>query len=314
VKPIILIKHDAPHIVEELNRDFDVLEFDLAKGQPGPAALREARVLVTSGTRGAFPEEFAALPRLGLICTVGTGYERVDLAEARRRGIPVTHAAGVNAPVVADHAFALLLACVRNIPAHHATAAAGLWREGHAPRPMAAGKKLGIIGMGGIGRHIARRAEAFDMPVSYMARSRKDGLTWTYFTDVEAMAREVDFLIAAVPGGAETFHMINRRVLRALGPAGFLINVGRGTVVATEDLVAALNASEIAGAGIDVFEDEPEIPESLRSAPNVVLTPHVAGTAPETRKISAAQMRRNIEAFLAGRPLETLVPELADMA
>lgn len=311
MKPIILIKHDAPHIVDELSRDFDVLEFDLAAGKPDAVALKEARVLITSGFRGAFPDELAALPNLGLICTVGTGYEKVDLAAARARGIAVVHAAGINAGVVADHAFALLLACLRNIPAYHASAAAGRWREGLSPRPMAAGKKLGLIGMGGIGKAIARRAEAFDMPVSYMARSRKDGLPWTYFTDAEALAREVDILIAAVPGGPETFHMIDRRVLRALGPQGFVINVGRGTVVATDDLVAALNAGEIAGAGIDVFETEPDIPPALRTAANIVLTPHVAGTAPETRRIGAALMRRNIEAFLAGRPLETPVPEMA---
>ncbi|MEQ8804605.1 MAG: NAD(P)-dependent oxidoreductase, partial [Rhodospirillales bacterium] len=210
----------------------------------------------------------------------------------------------------ADHAFALLLATVRNIPVYDASARAGKWREDLPQRPMANGKKIGIIGMGAIGQGLAKRAEGFGMEVSYMARSAKDGLPWRYVDNVQDLAQHVDFLISAVPGGPATHHMINRAVLEALGPNGFLVNVGRGTVVHTDDLIAALRDGVIAGAGLDVFEDEPVIPEALCAMTNVILTPHVGGAAPEVQVLGVQLMRRNIEAFLAGQPLASPIPEI----
>lgn len=311
VKPIILFKHEAPRHRVDFAPDFTLLDFDLAAGTPDDAARKDARILVTSGFIGVTREEIAALPALGLICTIGTGYEKVDLATARERGIRVTHAAGMNAPSVADHAFALLLAIVRNIPVYDASARAGKWREDLPQRPMPSGRKIGIIGMGAIGQGIARRAEGFDMEVSYMARSAKAGLPWRYVDNVRDLARDVDFLISAVPGGPATHHMIDRAVLEALGPGGFLVNVGRGSVVHTDDLIAALQGGIIAGVGLDVFEDEPTIPDALRTMTNVVLTPHVGGAAPEVQILGVKLMRQNIEAFLAGAPLISPIPELS---
>lgn len=311
MKPVILFKHEAPRHRVNFAPDFTLLDFDLSAGAPDEAVRKEARILVTSGFIGVTREEIAALPALALICTIGTGYEKVDLEAAFARGIRVTHAAGMNAPSVADHAFALLLAAVRNIPVYDASTRAGKWREDLPQRPMAGGKKIGIIGMGGIGMGIARRAEGFDMEVSYMSRTAKADLPWRFFGDVADLARHVDFLVSAVPGGQSTHHMIDRRVLEALGKDGFLVNVGRGSVVHTDDLISALRDGVIAGAGLDVFEDEPNIPEALRRMTNVVLSPHVGGAAPEVQVLGVQLMRRNIEAFLAGQPLISPIPELA---
>jgi lactate dehydrogenase-like 2-hydroxyacid dehydrogenase len=255
-----------------------------------------------------------ALPALSLICCVGTGFENVDVAAARERGIVVVHGAGTNAGAVADHAFALLLAVMRDILRFDASARHGDWRGGLRPRPIPSGKRLGMIGMGGIGERVARRAAAFDMAVSYHTRTPRPNLPWRHFTSALALAEAVDCLIVAAPGGAQTHHMIDAAVLRALGPNGFLVNVGRGSIVDTAALVEALRAGTIAGAALDVFEEEPMIPEDLRTMPNIVLTPHVAAFAPEVQGEGALLLRRNIELFLSGQPVLTPVPELTAYA
>jgi lactate dehydrogenase-like 2-hydroxyacid dehydrogenase len=283
------------------------------QGDPQLSTLRDdlaatIRVVVTNGVVGMTGAEMARFPTLELICAVGTGYETIDVAAARDRGIRVTHAAGTNAVAVAEHAVALLLAAVRNIPGYDASAKGGTWRGDISPRPIVNGKKLGILGMGDIGQRIARSAAAFDMPVSYVATAPKPHLPYAFKATVMELAETVDFLICAVPGGVETRHMINADVLRALGPGGYLVNVGRGSVVDTNALIDALNTRTLAGAALDVFEDEPEIPEALRRLRNVVLTPHIAGIAPEVQQLSAVLLGKNIRAFLAGEPLVSPVP------
>jgi lactate dehydrogenase-like 2-hydroxyacid dehydrogenase len=168
-----------------------------------------------------------------------------------------------------------------------------------------------MIGMGGIGERVARRAVAFDMAVSYHTRTPRPDLPWRHFTSALALAEAVDCLVVAAPGGLQTYHMIDAPVFNALGPNGFLVNVGRGSVVDTAALVEALRAGTIAGAALDVFENEPSVPEELRAAPNIVMTPHVAAFAPEVRDAGALLLRRNIELFLNGQPVLTPVPELA---
>ncbi|WP_342358461.1 NAD(P)-dependent oxidoreductase [Terrarubrum flagellatum] len=309
MKPDILIKVDAPVFRADLGRDFAIHDFDLKREIPGADILKRARILITSGSAGCTREEMDALPSLGLICCVGTGFEKVDLDAARGRGVVVTHGAGVNAAAVADHAFALLLSIVRNIPAYHASAVAGEWRGAMKTRPMLGGKKIGIVGMGGIGTRVARRAEGFEMEVSYLATKPKPELPWTFKSTAVELASGADFLVVAAPGGAGTFHMIDAAALKALGPQGFLVNVGRGSVVDTKALIEALASGGIAGAALDVFEGEPDIPAELRSLPNVVLTPHVGGAAPEVQSLGAQLMRKNIELFLGGKPVATPVPQ-----
>ena len=312
MKNTILFKHPAPLFRAELKSDFELVDFDLAAGTPADDVRAQARVLVTSGSYGAFADEIAALPALELICCVGTGYDKVDLEAARAHGVRVTHSAGTNAEAVADHAFALLLAAVRDVPRYDRQARSGEWRPPTDTRPPANGRSIGIIGMGGIGKGIARRAEGFGMPVAYTARSAKSDLPWTFVEDVKELAAVSDFLVVAVPGGDETRHMINSDVLKALGPDGFLVNIGRGSVVATDDLVTALKDGVIKGAGIDVYEDEPNIPPELCALPNIVLTPHTAGMTDGIHALSAKLMRENLEAFFAGKLLITPIPEMSD--
>lgn len=273
--------------------------------------LSRAEVVITSGTVGFSAGEMDRLPNLRLVGTIGTGYENIDLNAARARGIRVTHAAGANAPAVAEHAFGLLLSVVRAIPTYSALAKADLWRGDVTPRPMITGKRLGIFGLGGIGTRIGRIGEAFGMSVAYTSRSRKPQLPWTCHDRLVDLAGAVDFLISVAPGSSATFHVVNAEVLEALGPTGYLVSIGRGSVVDTDALVAALNTGTIAGAAVDVYETEPHVPKALREAPNVVLTPHVAGVSSDVQIISAQRILDNIAALVAGEPLPSLVPEMA---
>lgn len=313
-KQDVIFKIEAPAFREALKPQFQI--HDLLPDRPLPNAevRSSARILVTTGFAGASADEIKSLPKLSLICCIGTGYENVDLSAARQRGIAVTHGAGSNASAVADHAFAMLLAIMRNIPMFDSVAKQDLWRGNLLPRPIPSGKRLGIVGLGAIGKRIAMRAEGFEMEISYHARTMKSDVPWRYIPSVVDLASEVDCLIVAAPGGAETFHMVNAPVLAALGPNGFLVNVGRGSVVDTAALVDALNSNAIAGAALDVFEQEPSIPLSLRNMKNVILTPHVAAYAPEVQSVSADLLRQTIERFLQGDRLLSLIPEMKGAA
>lgn len=310
----IVFKERFASYVERLAEAFTVHDTDLAITDLPPEIAQCIDVLVTSGSAGATRAEIEALPKLRLICTVGTGYEGIDLDAARERGVLVTHAAGVNAPVVADHAMALLLAVVRAIPQGDSLARSGRWRTGLTSRPMLAGKRMGILGMGAIGQAIARRAAGFDMPVGYWSRSAKDLPGITRAATPVALAASVDCLVCALPGDGSTYHLIGREVFEALGPEGFFVNIGRGSTVDTEALVAALESGAIAGAGLDVFENEPGVPESLCRTPNTVLTPHIAGSAPEAQEISAELIIRNIRGLIDGTGVISPVPEMRGAA
>ena len=265
----------------------------------------EIDVVLTRGPLGITAEEIAALPLLRLICVIGAGYEAVDLDAARARGIVVTNGAGANASAVADHAMALLFAVVRDICRADATTRQGQWNR--VISPSLAGKRLGILGLGAVGMAIARRgALGFDMQVRYHSRSRRD-VPYQYCESVLELARESDFLIVATPGGADTRGLVGRDVLDALGPQGFLVNIARASVVATAEMVAALREGRIAGAGLDVFDDEPSVPDELKALGNVVLTPHVAAQTPEAARDMVALVLKNLQAFFAGEPVLTPV-------
>lgn len=266
----------------------------------------EIDAVLTRGPLGLSAAEIAALPALQIICVIGAGYEQVDLAAAAARGITVTNGAGANAVAVADHAMALLLAAVRNIPQADATTRQGQWNR--VISPSISGKRLGILGLGAVGLAIARRgALGFDMQVSYHNRSRRDDVAYSYCDSPLALARESDFLIVATPGGANTRQLVDSAVLDALGPEGFLVNIARASVVSTADMVAALREGRIAGAALDVFDDEPNVPDELKTLPNVVLTPHVAGQSPEAARDTVALVLKNLQAFFAGEPVLTPV-------
>jgi lactate dehydrogenase-like 2-hydroxyacid dehydrogenase len=270
------------------------------------------RAVLTNGRGGLSGEEMALLPRLELVCAVGAGYEAVDLEAARRRGIAVANCPGTNAPAVADSAMMLLLAAARHLLKADRFVRAGGWQDQwRVDTPRICGKRLGILGLGRIGSQIAQRAaRGFDMEIGYHNRNAVAGSPHRYFGSVVELAAWADFLVAAAPGGAGTRHLIGREALAALGPAGYLVNVGRGTIVDTAALLEALRANRIGGAGLDVLEGEPSFPAAapeLLQFDNVVITPHCAGRAPESRTAATALIIDNLDAHFAGRPLPSAV-------
>ena len=257
----------------------------------------------TNGTIGLSGEAMRAMPALQIILAQGTGYENIDLVAARERSIAVATGAGTNAECAADHATALLLSLVREIPSVDRRARAGEWAELRVSRPAIYGKRLGIVGLGRIGQLIARRAMGFDLEVAYHTRRELAELPYRHEPDLVALAAWADFLVLACPGGPTTRGMVNAAVLEALGAGGYLVNVARGSVIDTPALIAALRKRRIAGAALDVFENEPGIPPELRELPNVVLTAHLAGSAPEVREAQIELALSNLDAFFGGEPL-----------
>ena len=303
-------------LVEAVNDYLPLLEqagFELIRA-PTLASRAEAiaahgeriDAVLTRGPLGLYAAEIAALPRLKIICVIGAGYEHVDLQAASNRSITVTNGAGANAPTVADHAMALLLALVRSIPQADASVRRGEWLKPMCPT--LEGKRLGIVGLGAVGLAIARRAaNGFDMSISYHNRQPRPDVPYTYRASARELAAAVDFLIVAAPGGDATHHLVDHRVLEALGPQGYLINIGRASVVDTAALVAALTEGRIAGAGLDVFDDEPRVPDALKRLSNVVLTPHIAGQSPQAAQDTVQLVVLNLQAFFSGQPLLTPV-------
>lgn len=303
-------------LVETINDYLPILEhqgFHLILA-PTPAERAEAitrhsgqiNAVLTRGPLGLYADEIAALPNLKIICVIGAGYEHVDLQAAADRGITVTNGAGVNASSVADHAMALLLSLVRDIPRCDAAVRRGEWPK--IMRPSLSGKRLGILGLGAVGMAIAKRAaNGFDMSVSYHNRQHRSDVSYTFCSTPTELARASDFLVIATPGGLTTKHLINRQVLDALGPKGFLVNIARASVVVTADLISALEQRRIAGAALDVFDAEPHVPDALKSLTNVVLTPHVAGLSPEAIEGTVELVGRNLVAFFSGQPVLTPV-------
>jgi lactate dehydrogenase-like 2-hydroxyacid dehydrogenase len=269
------------------------------------------RAVLTHGSAGLSAAEMGRLPHLEIVSALGVGHENIDDSAARARGIHVTHGPGTNASTVADHALALLLAIVRGIVRGDATVRRGEWEAARASRiinPIVTGKRLGIVGLGTIGLEIARRgAGGFGMTVGYHNRSPRSGTEHTYFPTILALADWSDFLVVAAPGGAATRGLVNADVLTALGPHGYLVNIGRGSVVDTGDLVTALNEGHIAGAALDVVDGEPDVPAGLLAAPNVILTPHTAGRSPESIEAMVGLVIANLTAHFAGKPVLTPV-------
>lgn len=263
------------------------------------------QAVLTNGSTGITSAEIDQLPSLELISVLGAGYENVAVDYARGRHIVVVNGAGTNANCVADHAFALLLAAVRDISQLDQATRQGAWRDSLPMRPNVSGKRLGILGLGNIGQKVARRGAGFDMEVGYHSRKPREDEASRYFDTVAGLAQWCDFLVVATPGGAATRHLVDESVLNALGPQGFLVNVSRGSVVDTAALAAALEAGRIAGAGLDVYEGEPHPPEALIGLRNVVLTPHLAGRSPEAVTSSVDHFLANAARHFAGEKVLT---------
>ena len=266
-------------------------------------------VVVTSAAYGLTAAQIALLPNLRAVCSFGVGYDSIDLAALQQRGIVLSNTPDVLTDCVADLAMGLLIDVSRGISAGDRYARAGLWgskqRMGMGAR--VTGKKLGILGLGRIGLAIAERAQGFKMNIGYHNRKPVADVAHGYFDSVVALAQWADCLIVACPGGAATEHLVNAAVLQALGEHGLLINIARGSVVDEAALVAALEASHIAGAALDVFEREPHIPSLLLQSEKVVLTPHIGSATRETRLDMDDLLLQNVAAFVQDGRLLTEV-------
>ena len=315
-KPVVLHAFPLPHRARApLAERYDLHgPLDTSAAEAVPEAARGARVLVTLGGLRTGAALMAALPDLGLIACYGTGYEGVDRAAAAARGILVTHGGDANATSVAEFAMGLVLAAARLVLRGDGLVRAGRWREGLPLVPGLAGRRIGVYGLGSIGLRIARRAEAFEMEVGYHNRSPRGDVPYAWHGSLAGLAAWADVLVVAVRAGAENRHSVGREVLDALGREGVLVNVARGLVVDHDALCEALEGGRIAGAGLDVHEAEPHVPERLRALGNAVLTPHMAAM---TTGAQAAQVRvllDNLDAFFAGRPLRWLAPAVQGRA
>ncbi|WP_404826442.1 2-hydroxyacid dehydrogenase [Diaphorobacter aerolatus] len=257
-------------------------------------------LLVTTVRAGCSAATIARFPRLRGICSWGAGFDTIDLAAARARGIQVSNTPAVLDACVADMAWALMLATARRVAEGDRHVRAGEWKQlGQFPLGLrVSGKRLGIVGMGHIGQAIARRGLGFDMQVRYTARSPRPQLPHGFMQNLVELADWADFLVLACVGGPSTRHIVNAQVLAALGTTGILVNIARGSVVDQEALIAALVHRKIAGAGLDVLEGEPGAPKIMRGLPHVVFTPHMASATTDTRLDMQKSLLANVDAFL----------------
>ena len=249
-----------------------------------------------------------ALPKLEIIATMSVGTDHIDLAAATSRGIAVTNAPDVLTDCVADLGMGLTINLARNLVAADRFVRAGDWTKGLFPlQTKLGGTTMGIVGLGRIGKAVAKRAEAFGMRIVYYGRRRVADAVYPFYDDLIAMARDSDYLMLTCPGGEATRHLVDAKVIAALGPEGMLINIARGSVVDQPALIAALQARTLGGAALDVYADEPRVPEALMKLDNVVLAPHIASATHATRRAMGDLMVDNLLAHFAGKDLLTRV-------
>ena len=310
MKPeVVAVRPYMPEVMAALEQDFVLHRlWEAVDQQALLAEARGARGLATTGDMGADAALIDALPNLEIISCMGVGTDAIDIAHARTKGIAVTYTPDVLNDEVANMAVALLLAVTRQICVGDRYVRDGKWLE----KPMAlcrtvVARRCGILGLGRIGKAIAKRAETLGCEILYHGRHEQPDQPYRYYADLVAMARDSDFMIVITPGGAATQNLVTREVLDALGPEGVLVNVARGSVVDEPALVAALQEGRLGGAGLDVFAEEPKVPEALFAMDNVVLQPHQGSATVETRTAMCNLVVDNLRAHFAGRPLLTPV-------
>jgi lactate dehydrogenase-like 2-hydroxyacid dehydrogenase len=269
--------------------------------------LADVSAMITAGGTALGTAALDMLPKLEAIVCYGTGYDGVDLAAVKKRGIALGHSPGANAASVADIAVTLMLAATRRLLVADDYVRNGSWaaaKPSPMMRPQAGmpGRKIGIYGMGEIGRKIAARVASFETEVGYFSRSRRD-VPYQYFPSLEALAEWCSVLVIAVRAGSDTHHIVNADILNKLGADGYVVNIARGSVIDQDALVKALEDKTIAGAGLDVYAKEPHAPDALTAFPNVVLTPHIGGHTLESHTGMQDCVIANLETFFAGQPL-----------
>jgi lactate dehydrogenase-like 2-hydroxyacid dehydrogenase len=298
---------NGPPVVENgLNDRFNVVR----------EANLEVRGIAVCGGHTRIDADFVELfPRLEIVSSFGVGYDHIDAATLARRGIVVTHTPDVLTGEVADLALGLLIATVRQLPQVDRYLRAGHWLQ--RPYPLTAtlrGRKVGILGLGRIGKAIARRLEACDLEIEYHGRKPQPDVAYRYHPTLLGLAQSCDVLMVVASGGAQTRHIVNKDVLEALGPDGIVINVGRGTVIDEQALINALRDKRILSAGLDVFEDEPRVPAELIAMEHVVLLPHVGSASVHTRNAMGQLVVDNLASWFDGKGAVTPVPECQALA
>ncbi|HET7083992.1 MAG TPA: 2-hydroxyacid dehydrogenase [Rhizomicrobium sp.] len=265
------------------------------------------RGCVTNGHSGPPPAMIDRMPKLEIISSASVGYDGIPVEYARSKGIPVTNTPEVLNDDVADLAIGLMIMTARRLVVTDRYVRSGRWpKEGEHPLAQrASGKRVGILGMGRIGKEIGKRAEAMNNTVAYHSRRPVKDVSWRHYPDLVELAKNSDFLIVIIPSTPETQKIVNKAVIEALGPSGILVNVARGAVVDEDALVAALTSGKLGGAGLDVFANEPQVPDVLFGMENVVLQPHVGSATHETRRAMSQLVLDNLDAHFAGKPLLT---------
>jgi len=312
-KPELLVVARQPdYLLDDLANDFVLHRLDVAADpdklvdEVGP----RIRGALAGGMKGPDAALIARLPKLEIISSNSVGYDATDVPAAHARTVIVTHTPDVLTDDVADLAMTLMLMIGRRIGEAERFIREGRWPQG--PMPLAvkvSGKRLGIVGMGRIGTAVAKRASGFGMQIAYTDIVVKGTAPYDFVPSLHDLARQSDFLLVSCVGGPTTRGLIDAAVLDALGPKSFLVNIARGTIVNEPDLVKALKEKRIAGAGLDVFFDEPHAPAELFDMDNVVITPHVASATNETRRAMADLVAANLRAHFSGRPVLTPVPK-----
>ncbi|OLP61007.1 dehydrogenase [Xaviernesmea oryzae] len=311
-RPVIVVPGRMhPRVLARLPDTFEMIRLDEA--DPALVSPELGAKAVGIATTNRLPADFlAAFQSVEIVANFSVGYDGIAVEAAAERGVVVTNTPDVLNEEVADTAIALLLNSLRRFPAAEAYLRAGHWAQ-KGPFPLTPlslrGRSVGIYGLGRIGQAIARRLEGFGLPISYHTRSRRDDVAYTYYPSLKAMAEAVDTLISIVPGSDETRHTLNAEIFQALGSRGVVINVGRGSTLDETALVAALKEGTIAAAGLDVFENEPHVPEDLIALENATLLPHVASASEDTRNAMADLVVDNLKSWFATGKALTPVPE-----
>lgn len=310
-----LIPLNLPGADQRLSTHFDVIKGGDTADLTAVAHQQDhdVTVLVTSAMVGADANLIDRFPKLKAICSLGVGYDAIDVRYAQSKGIQVSNTPDVLNDCVADEAMGLLITTARKLSHAERYVRAGLWGSG-TPFPLGtkvSHKKLGIVGLGRIGMAIAQRALGFDMDIRYHNRRQRNDTALTYEPSLQALAEWADFLIVATVGGDTTRCLIDVQIIKALGPKGILINISRGSVVDEAALTDALARGELGGAGLDVYTSEPTVPDALKKLDNVVIVPHIASATVETRQAMSELVLDNVDAYGSTGQVITPVPKLA---
>ena len=312
-RPTVLMPNRMqPLVVEGLDRAVDLVKLWEAEDREATLSrvAPDVGAISVGGHIAVDPAFLRRFPALAIVSNFGVGYDSIDAAWAGQNGLIVTNTPGVLDEEVADTAIGLMLSTVRQLPAAERHLRAGKWLDEAFPLSHTLrGRTVGILGLGRIGKAIAKRAEAFGLAVVYHGRRPQADVPYLYYPTLVGMAQACDILVIITPGGPETRNLVGAEVLKALGPDGILINVARGSVVDEEALIAALQAKTILGAGLDVFAEEPHVPQALLDLDHVVLLPHVGSASHHTRDAMGQLVVDNILAWAAGRPPLTPVTE-----